>query len=197
MKTFLWILLAYFALSSGWQSYLIADTRSETAIRAKLEEQEKEIQKATKERAALALAVSKLSTAAVSAATQVTAAQVTATSQAQENASTSQAIASENGLIARQAATAAEIAAATARQQNYSILLTQIFGFLVVLAGIIFKVYTDKRDRRWALEDAARKHDVVVEKMEEIKGDAQKAYKEANDVNNKIDRAGMKLKDSR
>lgn len=186
MKTFLWILLAYFTFSSVWQSYLMADSKAEAVLKVKLALKEEALAKASKEKADLAAAVTKLSKA--TAATASTAAnQVAATKTAAANAETSQAIASENGIIARQAATAAEIAAATARQQNYSILLTQIFGFLVVLVGIIFKVYTDKRDRKWALEDAARKHDVVVEKIAEVKEEAQAAYKEANGFNVKLD----------
>jgi hypothetical protein len=76
---------------------------------------------------------------------------------AASDAATAQLIAQANGAAARKsaedAAVAAQNAANTARGQNIALMITQSFGFLAVLAGLLWKGYTEARDRRWALED--------------------------------------------
>jgi hypothetical protein len=109
--------------------------------------------------------------------------------------------------ITAQTAQAAALAAETAKTQATAVLVTQIVGFATLLSGLLWKAFTDTRDRRWAREDAmlARQQDKdhgvkVLEKIAEVKGvadnavtKAESAYNEANTVNQKIESIGLRL----
>jgi len=96
---------------------------------------------------------------------------------------------------AEDAAIMAQSATATARAQNVALMITQAFGFLAVLAGLLWKGYSESRDRRWAREDAQSNHQSVIETLGQVKDEAHAAYKEANTVNAKIATIGMQMKD--
>jgi len=74
-------------------------------------------------------------------------------------------------------------------------MITQSFGFLAVVAGLLWKGYTEARDRRWALEDQRTHQKDVIDKLGQVKDEAHAAYKEANTVNVKIASIGMQMKD--
>jgi hypothetical protein len=74
-------------------------------------------------------------------------------------------------------------------------MITQAFGFLAVLVGVLWKGYSEARDRRWAREDAQTNHQHVIEKLGQVKDEAHAAYTEANTVNAKIASIGMHMKD--
>jgi hypothetical protein len=122
-----------------------------------------------------------------------------AAADAAADAATAQIIATANGAAARKAAEDAAImaqsATATARAQNVALMITQAFGFLAVLAGLLWKGYSESRDRRWAREDAQSNHQSVIETLGQVKDEAHAAYKEANTVNAKIATIGMQMKD--
>ena len=115
------------------------------------------------------------------------------------DAATAQIIATANGAAARKAAEDAALmakgAASTAQAQNVALMITQAFGFMAVLVGLLWKGYTDARDRRWALEDARGHQKDVIEKLGQVKDEAHAAYKEANTVNVKIANIGMQMRD--
>ncbi len=74
------------------------------------------------------------------------------------NAASAQATAQANAVIAQQSATSAAAAALAAQQatehSNTALLITQVSGFLAVLAGFLYKGWTEARDHRWAQEEA-------------------------------------------
>jgi hypothetical protein len=97
----------------------------------------------------------------------------------------------------------------TGDRNNQAFMISQIFVFLAVIAGFLFKAFTDQRDRRWHLEDAAKRdqdaiakarlvienHESVLEKLGEVKQEAHSAYQEANSVNTKIADIGLQMTD--
>jgi hypothetical protein len=131
-----------------------------------------------------------------------------AAADAAADAATAQIIMTANGAAARKAAEeaaalvqgvalTAQGAAATARAQNVALMITQAFGFLAVLVGLLWKGYSEARDRRWALEDVRDHQKDVIEKLGQVKDEAHAAYTEANTVNLKIASIGMQMKDGR
>lgn len=101
------------------------------------------------------------------------------------------------------AAAAAAASDATANSQNTALLITQVFGFLAVLAGFLYKAFTDARDRRWAHEDAEKRESAavahrgdVLAKLSEVKTEASNAYREANNINAKIEAIGLRAVDA-
>jgi len=138
-------------------------------------------------------AVEVQATAAISAAADAAAARITA----EQNGAAANRAAIEATAAAERSAAAATAAATTARAQNVALMITQAFGFLAVLSGLLWKGYTDTRDRRWQKEDTAAHQNVVLNKLGEVKTEATRAYQEANTVNNKIASIGMKMKDGK
>jgi multidrug efflux pump subunit AcrA (membrane-fusion protein) len=83
------------------------------------------------------------------------------------------------------AATAAAVTLSSqqaAERSNMALLITQVSGFMAVLAGFLYKSFTEGRDRRWSLEDAriarAELHEhqtTVLRNLDEVKGEAHAA----------------------
>lgn len=125
--------------------------------------------------------------------------------QAQANAAGAGVVAAnQDSRLAQQTATAAAAAAAaaTTNSQNTALLITQVFGFLAVLAGFLYKGFTDTRDRRWAREDAEKRDSAaaahrgdVLAKLADVKTEASNAYREANNINAKIEAIGLRAAD--
>ena len=116
--------------------------------------------------------------------------------------------AAQDSRLAQQAATAAAAGAAaaasdaTTSSQNAALLITQVSGFLAVLAGFLYKAFTDARDRRWAREDAEKRESAavahrgdVLTKLSEVKTEASNACREANNINAKIEAIGLRAAD--
>ena len=83
-------------------------------------------------------------------------------------------------------------------------LITSCFGFLTLIAGFVWKAYTDSRDHRWVMETTAQAATVTalhrqteLQKISEVQTSAQAAYSEANTVNKKIESIGLKMADSK
>jgi hypothetical protein len=185
------------------QAALVAAERDKTTIR----------DTAARDKAALLAALAKSNTdvanraaASVQSNKSIAAVQATgqanATREAAAAAENAQYIAEQNGIAAQKAADDARIAAAaaagasaTTQSQNIALMITQAFGFLAVLVGLLWKGYTEGRDRRWAKEDAATHQAAVLDKLGEVQTEAHNAYKEANTVNNKIANIGLKVAD--
>lgn len=197
-------------------SALYGDSKSEAALKAQLDAAQASLVQAAKERATLAATLAKLnaegatrsaSAAAVSnlASANAQAAQTTAEtngSLAQKAATDASAAATAASVAAASAAAAAATAAATARSQNTALMITQVFGFLAVLSGFLFKAYTDARDRRWARKDAEDREKrsldhrtLELAAIAEVGESAKQAYREANTVNNKLANIGVQMKD--
>jgi hypothetical protein len=82
-------------------------------------------------------------------------------------------------------------------------LITSCFGFLTLIAGFAWKAFTDARDHRWvvaaavdAARDSASHRAVELVKLDTVASTAQAAYKEANDVNRKIETIGLRVADN-
>ena len=82
----------------------------------------------------------------------------------------------------------------------YATLITSVFGLVTMLIGFAWKAYSDDRNHRWALEDAARRvkqaaqhHETELGKISEFQESAKAAYREANAVNLKIESLGQKI----
>jgi hypothetical protein len=195
-------LLLVVALSGA----LFGQSAKEKALQAQLDMAHAALDASTRAADQLAQELAKANAAAVvKAATAARAGKndaatiAVAAADAAADAATAQIIATANGAAARKAAEDAALlaqgAATTAREQNVALMITQAFGFLAVLAGLLWKGYTESRDRRWAREDAQANHQNVIEKLGQVKEEAHAAYKEANTVNAKIASIGMEMKD--
>ena len=187
-------------------------------VRVQLAQTQAALAAATNDRSALAASIARANTdsAARTAALSKAAisGRVTASDVAQSNAAAAQSTATSNAAIAQQAADRAVVEAATikvqlgefqkvADRENFTLMLTQLFGFFSVLLGFLYKAWTESRDRRWARQDAdLAKGELVAHQKEmltklgEVKDEAHNAYKEANTVNLKIASIGLKVADN-
>lgn len=78
-------------------------------------------------------------------------------------------------------------------EAGVALVVTSVLTFLTVIFNTIFNWIREKRDRRWKIEDEARKNVIHqdirtnTEITQSVKADAVKAYKEANDLNKKLE----------
>lgn len=181
-----------------------AESKTEAELRARLAATEAGLAAAKQERAVLMASLAKLTVASTTAAR----GRVNASDEAAVNAASAQATAEVNAAIARQAAAVAAAVAAvqgdSAQRGNTALMITQAFGFLAVLAGILAGLLKTSWDRRWAREDsdkakgeAATHREVVLTKLGQVGDKADLAYKEANTVNLKLEKIGVEMKDGR
>jgi hypothetical protein len=186
---------------------LFGQSAKEKALQAQLDAAHAALDASTRAADQLAQELAKANAAAVAKAAMAAragkndaATVAAAAADAAADAATAQIIATANGEAARKAAQDAALlaqgAAATARAQNIALMITQSFGFLAVVAGLLWKGYTEARDRRWALEDQRTHQKDVIDKLGQVKNEAHAAYKEANTVNAKIAAIGMQMKDN-
>jgi len=184
---------------------LLADSKTEADLRIRLAASEAAHAAALRDKADLTAALAKLTaqdsaqTARASIASQSASAQ-------RSDASTA---AATNAASASDAAAAATLSAQIAAQHGvYTVMITQVGGFLALLAGFLYKGWTESRDRRWAKQDevelaAVKKAEllahqqIVIRKLDEVKTEANAAYKEANTVNLKLQTIGVKMADDK
>jgi hypothetical protein len=181
-----------------------AESKIEVELRAQLAESKAAFKKASDERAALQANLAKLANNAKASSASQSASTLTASDLANYNAQQALATAQRAASEAAAAATAAASAASSSKTQNNALMITQAFGFLAVLVGLLFKVYTDRRDRKWLKEDADAKankdennHRTVLTEIAGAKDAAHAAYIEANSVNMKIASIGLEAKDGK
>ncbi len=83
----------------------------------------------------------------------------------------------------------------------------QLIIFLTTIAGFIFTLYRENRNRRWDREDREQKavqlaakveaaHTAISDKIDENTMISREAFKEANDVNRKIATLTEAVRDS-
>jgi len=181
---------------------LLADSKTEADLRIRLAASEAAHAAALRDKADLTAALAKLTaqdsaqTARASIASQSASAQ-------RSDASTA---AATNAASASDAAAAPTLSAQIAAL--HGVMITQVGGFLALLAGFLYKGWTESRDRRWAKQDevelaAVKKAEllahqqIVIRKLDEVKTEANAAYKEANTVNLKLQTIGVKMADDK
>lgn len=170
-----WLMLLYCLLVS----VLTAGDKEEQILRDQLAA-------AAREKAALIAALAKAQAGTAKAADAAT-----------TNAASIQLTAESNAADARQAAIAAAAAAAATHvtaiedrraidQGTNALMILQVSGFLTLLAGFLYKAYTDSRERRWALEDAQRKHEEQIASIKAGAKESTAAIEHSNNLTQKL-----------
>jgi multidrug efflux pump subunit AcrA (membrane-fusion protein) len=120
----------------------------------------------------------------------------------------SAASAESNAAIAQAAVVAAAVAAAVAKEQadqsqreishgHMTLMLTQMFGFLIVVVTLLAKAWTDERKHQWEQTKTEEHQTKVLAKLDKVNDSADAAYKEANTVNLKLVDIGVKMRDDK
>jgi hypothetical protein len=186
--------------------FVAADSRTEADLRIRLARSEAQTAAVLKDKADLAASLAKLHSMAVTRSK-------IASVNAHASSDRVESIAAEAQTTAEINAGVAAVAAKLAVEQSdrikrdsdrstITLLITQCFGFVAILAGLIHRAYSDGRNHRWAIEDSRKREaaltghgEVVLGKLAEVKEEAHAAYTEANDVNLKIASIGLQLSD--
>jgi len=210
-----------FVLVTFSASLLAAESKAEADLRAQLAQTQAALAQAAKDRIAmqaqLVSAMAKLNAANADRAAAANLDRAAAGTKADVNALQAAQTADAARITAEAANTQAVISAVSAKVQADALirvsdqshtaalatLITSAFGFLTLIVGFAWKAYTDSRDHHWVMQSAeaaalsaASHRSLELNKIDAIAESAHAAYKEANDVNRKIENIGLRAADN-
>ena len=184
-----------------------AESKAEAELRAKLAASQAALEVAVREKATLAASFARLSVGSAAAAKSSQSA-ADGREVAAANAANAMITAESNAAIAQAAVVAAAVAAAVAKEQadqsqreishgHMTLMLTQMFGFLIVVVTLLAKAWTDERKHQWEQAKTEEHQTKVLAKLDKVNDSADAAYKEANTVNLKLVDIGVKMRDDK